>query len=88
MKSNGEVVYRSTYRPLTNIERVNLSHIARRKDFDESITKKYGPDASPDDFPDMNLQETLNWDLYDDKEDGMPAASDQEDVPMFTAPVH
>ena len=55
MKLNGEVVYFSTYSPLTNAERVNLAHIAMRKDFNESITKKYGRDASPDDFLDMNL---------------------------------
>ena len=88
MKSNGEVVYRSTYRPLTDVERVNLAHIARRKEFDESITERYGPDASPDDFPDMNLQDTPNWDLYDDGIDDMPAAPDQEDAPMFVPSVH
>ena len=36
----------------------------------------------------MNLQETPNWDLHDDREGDMPATPDQEDVPMFVAPVY
>ena len=60
MKSNAEVVYCLIYRPLNDAERVNLANIAKRKDFDELITEKYGPDASPDNFPAMNLQETPN----------------------------
>ena len=55
MKSNSEVVYRSIYYSLTDVERVNLVHIARRKEFDELITERYKPDASSDDFLDINL---------------------------------
>jgi hypothetical protein len=39
LKSNGQVVYRSTLRHLTNIEHCCPVHIADRKSFDNSIAK-------------------------------------------------
>ena len=55
LKSNGQVVYRSTLRHLSDDERARPVHIANRKAFDDSIAERLGPAAREDDFPAQDL---------------------------------
>ena len=71
LKSNGEVVYRSTYRSLTPQE-MNDEEESRRE-FDKKIEEKLGPKAVADDFEDMNMEETPVFEKYEDDEvEGTP----------------
>ncbi len=58
LKANGEIVYQSTYRALTDAERTNAAHVSRRVEFDHNIQDKFGPETSPDDFPDLDIPDT------------------------------
>ena len=66
MKENGGVVHRSTYDSLPESEARNLAHISRRETFDKNISVKLGPDFSPDDFSEINLEDTSLYDFYED----------------------
>ena len=55
LKSNGQVVFRSTLRHLTDEERACPVHTAQRKAFDDSITARLGPAPIEADFPDQDL---------------------------------
>ena len=37
-----------------------------RKDFDSNIKDRFGPDVSPDGFPDINLEDTPLYKMYED----------------------
>ena len=65
-KDNGEVVHSSTYDALTESEAQNSAHISRKETFDKNISVKLGPDVPPDDFPEINLEDTPLYDLYED----------------------
>jgi hypothetical protein len=56
LKANGEFVYRSTYPALTDVEWANAAHVCRRIEFDLKILDKFGPETTPDDFPDLPLR--------------------------------
>ena len=66
LKANGEVVYRSTYRALTDVERANAVHVCRRVEFDLNILDKFGPETTPDDFPDLDIPDTPELNPFDD----------------------
>ena len=40
-------------------------HIWLRKKFDSIIKDRYGPDISPDNSPDINLEGTPLYDMYE-----------------------
>ena len=42
LKNNGEVIYRSTYRGLTDAEVVNQAHIKSQEEFDEAMVTSLG----------------------------------------------
>ena len=65
LKVNGEVVYRSTYCGLTDVEVANHAHIALCEEFDESIGHKFGADCTPEDFPDVALEDTPHYNKFD-----------------------
>jgi len=65
LKANGEVVHRSTYRGLTEKEVNNAAHIAQRDEFDASIAEKWGADCTPEDFPDVALEDTPHYNQFD-----------------------
>ena len=65
LKANGEVIYRSTYRGLKESEVNNAVHIARRAEFDASIAEKWGADCTPEDFPDVALEDTPHYNQFD-----------------------
>ena len=66
MKVNCEVVHRSTYHWLKEEENSNQAHILLRKKFDSNIRCKVVPDISPDDFPDVNLEDTPLYEMYEE----------------------
>ena len=65
LKPNGEVVYQSTYRRLTDSEVANHANIALHEEFDESIGHKFGADCTPEDFPDVALEDTPHYNKFD-----------------------
>jgi hypothetical protein len=65
-KQNGEVVYRSTYHALTDAERANAAHVCRQVEFDLNILDKFGPETTPDDFPDLDIPDTPELNPFDD----------------------
>ena len=66
MKGNGEVVHWSTYRGLKEDKWKNHAYIYLGKQFDSNIEDRFGPDVSPDDFPDINLEDTPLYLIYED----------------------
>ena len=66
LKSNGEVINRSTYHRLTNEEVASLAHIALEKEFNDNNKARYGPDCNSDDFPDVGLEDTPHYNRFDD----------------------
>ena len=66
MKGNNEVVHRSTYRELKEDEWKNQSHTYLTKEFYSNIKDRSGTDVSPDDFPDIHLEDTTLYDMYED----------------------
>jgi hypothetical protein len=64
LTSNGQVVYHSTLRHLTDTERCCPVHIADRKSFDDSIAERLGPAAQDSDFLAVDL--TPEYDLFGD----------------------
>ena len=65
MKVNGEVVHWSTYHGLKEDKWKNQAHISLRKDFDSKFKDGFKPDVSPDDFPDVNLEDTPLYNMYE-----------------------
>ena len=64
LKSNGQVVYRSTLRHLNDDEHACPVHTSNRKAYDDSIADRLGPAAREDDFPDDDL--TPEYEPYGD----------------------
>ena len=64
LKSNGQVVYRSILRHLTDHEHVCPLHTANRKSFDDSIAEQLGSTAQDTDFPEEDL--TPEYELFGD----------------------
>ena len=63
LKRNGQVVYRSTVRHLSNDEISDDVHTKSRHDFDLAIAESHGPAATASDFPDDDL--TPEYDDFD-----------------------
>ncbi len=81
LKSNGQVVYPSTLRHLTDLEHCCPVHIADRKSFDDSIAERLGPTAQDSDFPAVDL--TPEYDLFGDIEDAdSDPDPDHADLPV------
>ena len=61
LKHNKEVVYWSTFCGLTDEEVANHAHIKLWEEFDEAIGQKFGADCTPEDFPDIALEDTPHY---------------------------
>jgi hypothetical protein len=83
LKSNGQVVYRSTLQHLTNLERVCPVHTADRKSFEDSIAEQLGPTAQDSDFlaDDLTPKYELFGDVGDADFDPDPDHADLEVTP-------
>ena len=57
MKSNGEFVHSLIYLGLKEDNKSNQYHILLSKEFDNSIRDRLGTHISPDNFPDINLED-------------------------------
>ena len=81
LKENGQVVHRSTYRPLTQDEIDSREEQLVRDAFDKSVKEKLGPEAKRTDFDDDPDVETPTFDVYADGDDGeITRAPDAEEV--------
>ena len=58
-----------------------------RKVFDNITRERFGPEISPDDFPDVNLEDTPLYDIYEDDttdcEGGLPGKSEDNETPLW-----
>jgi hypothetical protein len=80
LKSNGEVVHRSTVRPLTRDEVMDPVCINQRGAFDKVIIATLGPAMVIDDLQEMN-SDTPTYERYQDDDDGAAApAPDADEV--------
>ena len=88
IKGNGEVVHRSTSRGLKEDQCTNQDHISLRKEFDSKIKDRFGPDISPDNFPDINLEDTRLYEMYEydttDVECGLAGNTEDEENPAMS----
>ena len=89
MKGNGEVVHLSTYRGMKEDKWTNQAHILLRKEFNNNIKDRFGPDVSPEMFPDINLEDTILYEMYEDDTTDMEGGlsgntEDYEDPSMDT----
>ena len=64
MKANGEVVHLTTYREFKEEKKSNHVHIQLRREFDNIIRDNVGPDISPDNFQDVNLEDMPLYEMY------------------------
>ena len=82
LKSNGQVVPRSTIRHLTRDKLTNPDHIATRKAFDDNIIQKKGVPATENDFDKYYL--TPTYEYYDnDHQDAAPDAPPEQLTPTL-----
>ena len=83
LKSNGEVVHRSTYRALTPEEIESEEEQAARKEFDAAIAIKLGPQATKQDFEELGVEDAPVHEPYEDDDAAgvMPAAPPEEEEP-------
>ena len=66
MRGNGEVVHISKYRGLKKNKRTNQAHILLRREFDSNTKESFGQDISPDNYPDVDLEDTPLYEMYED----------------------
>ena len=68
MKENREVVHTSTYCGLKEDENSNQAHTSLKKELNNITREIFGPDISPDDFPDVNLKDMPIYDMYEEND--------------------
>ena len=87
MKANGKVVNCSKYCGLKQYDNSNQVHVSLRKAFDDSITDRFGPEISPGDLPDVNLDDTPLYDMYEennrDVERGFAGENENNETPIM-----
>ena len=44
----------------------NHAYIALREEYDELIAEKWGKDCTPEDFPNVAMEDTPHYNKYDD----------------------
>ena len=82
MKDDGDLFHCLIYRALTDADIHNISHSYKSKNSDRNILERYGTDATPDNFREINLDYTPDSDLYgDDHGGGMSVGQDEEETP-------
>ena len=87
MKENGEVVHRLIQKGLKEDEKSNQTHVSLRKEFDNSIRDKLGTKNSPDNFIDVNLEDTPLYEMYEDDtadaEGGFTGNTEDDEEPVI-----
>ena len=79
LKSNGEVVYRTTFRALTPEEVEDETHQTMRQLFDARIQGTIGNPACDEDFDNIPDSETPSFDVYFDEVQPQPTAPDEDE---------
>ena len=86
IKTNGEFVHRLTYRGLKKDYKYNQAHMLLRKGFNNSTREIFGPKFSPDEFPDVNKEDTPLYDMYEgdttDAEGGLEGKIEDDEIPV------
>ena len=83
LKANGEVVYRSTYSPLTEDQINDPEHKQWRNLFNESVKRRLGDPCTVEDLADDPVEEGYDapeYDLYEDDEENHEHVPDEDDV--------
>jgi hypothetical protein len=82
LKANGQVLYRSTYRALTETEIEDKAHMKLREEYDESIRVRIGRPSSSSELNELDPEAvTPEYEFYhDDLEGSQEHAPDIEDV--------
>ena len=57
-------MHSSTYHGLKEDNNSNQDHTFLIHELDRNTRDKFGPDTSPDNFPDVNLEDTPLYDMY------------------------
>ena len=90
MKANGEVVHPSKYRGLKKDENTNQAQILLRNEFDKTIRDWLGPDFLPDNFPDVHLEDTPLYEMYEDDtidaEGDLTDKTEEDKDPLWIGP--
>ena len=55
-----------TYHGIKEDEKSNRYHTSLRKEFDNSTRETFRTDISPDDFPDVNLEDSPRYEMFGD----------------------
>ena len=88
MKANDEAVHCFKYRGLKEDEKSNQAHILLRKEFYNSIRDRLGTDISTDDFPDVSLEDTPLYEMYEYKttnaEGGLAGKNEDYEDPVMS----
>ena len=61
LKANGELIYLSTYCGLLDSELASPAQIALHEEFDANLEQKWGSSCTPDNFPDIELDENPHY---------------------------
>ena len=84
LKSNGEVVHRSTFRPLTQEEWDSPTEKEKRRQFDEQVEEVLGESVEEQDYADDPDIVTPSYETYEDDDDQkVVQVPDVDDVPDF-----
>ena len=67
LTENGQVLHRSTYRPWTPDEVLDKEGKEAQDQFMARVYERLGSWVLPRDMADMGLENTLQYDLYEDK---------------------
>ena len=79
LKGNEKLVHRLTHQLLNKSDIQSPEHIYMNDTFVKNICKRIRPDYTPDNFPDINIEGTPNYDFYeDDSDNGMLEGPDEE----------
>ena len=91
LKSNGQVIYNSTYRPLTDAEMADPTETKLRVEFDTAITTKLGSPLMDSDLRSDEIDtETPTYEVYEDDQtpsDRLPEVDNvtPEDADFYVA---
>ena len=81
LKNNGQVIYTSTYRALTEDEMANPEETKARQAFDAAVTIKLGASMSQHDLPSEGVDaDTPTFELYEDDENPPIRLPDADEV--------
>ena len=92
LEANGKVVHCLKYRGIKEYDKSNLAHISLRKEFDNIIRYRYETEILPDEFPDLNLEDTPLYYMYEydttDAEVGLAGNTEDNGTPTIATELY